>query len=268
MEASNSLRTKDLLVPIDCQVHLPEFEGPLDLLLHLIKNHELDILNLPIATITKQYLLYLDYMRELNLDLASEYLVMAATLTYLKSEVILPKETKPEETGPDPRAKLIRKLIELKCYKDLAAHLRDRPRLFRDVFLAKNTGADEIEDLLEPEVAISNPFQLVSAFKSLVSRRKTIVHNVVTDDVPISYCVSEIVERLKVADSFAFTDLLPSVHKNKNIISMFLGVLEMTKLQMTGIKQNEIFGPIEVFRRVDIKELEMTRDRFKSLSWQ
>lgn len=268
MENSNSLKGQELLVPIDCQVHLPEFEGPLDLLLHLIKNHELDILNLPIATITRQYLLYLDYMRELNLDLASEYLVMAATLTFLKSEVILPKETKNEETGPDPRAKLIRRLMELKCYKDLAAHMRDRPRLFRDAFLAKNTGTDDIQDSIEPELALTNPYQLISAFKTLLARRRVVVHKVVEDHIPIAHCIHVIVDRLKAKDTFQFSDLMPPVHGSQHVISMFLGVLEMTKLQMTGIRQEEVFGPIEIFRRVENSELEMTRDRFKSLSWQ
>jgi segregation and condensation protein A len=254
-------------VPINCQVHIPDFEGPLDLLLHLIRNHELDIVNLPIAKITGQYLAYLDYMRELNLDLASEYLVMAATLTYLKSQVILPQEISPEKTGPDPKAQLIRRLIELKGYKDLARELANRPRLFRDVFLCRNTGADEIQDGLEAEVALSNPFQISEAFLQLLERRKTIVHKVVNDEVPIAHCISQLVEHLKTRESIRFAELLPTVVRPQDAISMFLGVLEMARMQMSTIEQDEIFAPIRVVRSVDPQHLDRANDLIKGLSW-
>lgn len=252
---------------IDCEVQVPQFEGPLDLLLHLIKNNELDIVNLPIAKITKQYLGYLDYMREMNLDLASEYLVMAATLTYLKSRVILPHDPESEATGPDPRAQLIRRLMELKNYKELAAALAAQPRLYRDVFLAKNTGADEIEAGLEPEVALSNPFQLSEAYRLLIQRRKTHIHHVVNDEVPILSCVNEIVEHLKRQQTITFHALLPEVAKSQHVISMFLGVLETARMGFTGILQENIFGPIEVFRRTTPEELEEASAKIRGLSW-
>jgi len=238
-------------VAFNCEVRLPDFEGPLDLLLHLIKNHELDILNLPIATITRQYLNFLNYMREMNLDLASEYLVMAATLTYLKSQVILPQSPEDEATGVDPKSQLIRRLIELKNYKELARDLEQRPRLFRDVFLCKNSGAEEIQEGLDPEVALTNPFQLSEAFRLLAERRKTIVHNVVTDQVPISYCVSKIVDVLKTQERVSFLQLLPQLSRPQDMISMFLGVLEMSKMQMTELEQEDIFSPIYITRKVE-----------------
>lgn len=255
-------------VQIDCQVHLPMFEGPLDLLLHLIKSHELDIINLPVAKITSQYLNYLDYMREMNLDIASEYLVMAATLTYLKSQMIVPKSPLEEATAKDPRAQLIRKLIELKSYKELALDLSRRPRLYRDVFLAKNTGAEEIEAGIEAEVALSNPFQLSQALLNVLERQKVYVHKVVSDEVPIASCVSKIVDVMKFQERVKFNDLLPQTSRPQDTISMFLGILEMARMQITGIDQNEIFGPIEIFRRVDAQDVEQANRLIKGLSWQ
>lgn len=117
-------------------------------------------------------------MRELNLDMASEYLVMAATLTHLKSQVILPQDLLAAESGPDRRAQLIRKLLELKCYKELSNSLEQRPRLGRACFLSKNTGLEEIEDSIEPEIALTNPFQLIEAYKTMVKRRDGVVHKV------------------------------------------------------------------------------------------
>lgn len=258
---------RETAVLIDCKVQLPQFEGPLDLLLHLIKNNELDIVNLPIAKITKQYLAYLDYMREMNLDLASEYLVMAATLTYLKSRVILPQDPEAEATGQDPRAQLIRRLLELKNYKELATALASRPRLYRDVFLAKNTGADEIESTLEPEVALTNSYQLSEAYRQLIERRKTLVHKVVNDEVPILSCVNDIVEKLKIQERISFVELLPEVSKPQHLISMFLGVLETARLGFIGIEQDKIFGPIAVQRRTSAEELVEASNKIRGLSW-
>jgi segregation and condensation protein A len=255
------------LVPVNCDVRLPDFEGPLDLLLHLIRNHELDILNLPIATITRQYLSYLDYMREMNLDLASEYLVMAATLTYLKSQVILPQEQTDEVTGLDPRKQLVRRLIELKNYKDLAAELDRKPRLYREVFLAKNTGAEDIQEGLEPEVALSNPFQLSEAFRLLVERRRTLVHKVVIDHVPIAWCVEKIADTLKTSERISFQQLLPTLTRPMDLISMFLGVLEMSKMQMTTIEQDAIFEPIYVRRKVDVGDLDRAKVLIQGGEW-
>jgi len=255
-------------VNIDCQVRTPDFEGPLDLLLHLIKSHEMDILNLSVSGVTRQYLMYLDYMREMNLDLASEYLVMAATLTYLKSQVILPQEGGDEATGNDPRAQLIRRLIELKCYKELAAALSQRPRLFRDTFLCRNNGAEEIEASIEPEVALSNPFQLGEAYTQLIERRKTITHHVTNDEVPIASCVAHIVNKLKENERVTFSQLLPTICRPQDLISMFLGVLEMSKMQISTMEQEEIFGPISITRKVPQDQLDRANKMIRGLSWE
>ncbi len=221
----------------------------------------------PIAAITRQYLAYLDYMREMNLDLASEYLVMAATLTYLKSQVILPQEESSEATGPDPRAQLIKRLIELKNYKELARDLAARPRLFRDIFLAKNTGAEEIEAGIEQEVALTNPFQLTEAYRLLIERRKVVVHNVYTDDTPISSCIDRIIASLRVEERLSFQQLLPQITRAKDLISMFLGVLESARIGMTGIEQEEIFSPIFITRKMDPERLESAKKDY-NFTWE
>src|SRR5262245_5970519 len=123
------------------QVKLPVFEGPLDLLLHLIKEHRVDIYDIPIALITRQYLEYLDLMKELNLSIAGEFLVMAATLVQIKSRMLLPREEQPESTEPeeDPREELVRRLVEYQRFKDAAVELEEREAVWRDVFRREPT---------------------------------------------------------------------------------------------------------------------------------
>jgi segregation and condensation protein A len=252
---------------MDCRVEVANFEGPLDLLLHLIKTHELDIRNLSISKITQQYLSYLNVMRELNLDMASEYLVMAATLTYLKSEVILPRDESEEATGNDPRTQLIKKLIELKNYKDLARELSERPRLFRDVFLCKNTGADEIQEGLEAEVALTNPFQMAKAYKDLIERRKTHVHAIYMEEVPVAKSVERISKILEGFERKNFRDLLPDNCKTQEFVSTFLAVLEMTRMQFTTITQEEIYGLLDVHRKVDAEDMNRANQMIRGGSW-
>jgi segregation and condensation protein A len=262
------MSVRDNNVPIDCRVQLPDFEGPLDLLLYLVKTHELDILNLPISTITEQYLRYLDYMRELNLDLASDYLVMAATLTYIKSQLILPQEIQNEAMGPDPKRSLIRQLLELKCYKELAQMLEDRPRLNRDVFLCHNTGLEDIENEVEPQVAITNSFQLLEAFRDAVKRERGVVHKVYSDAVPVSSAIKTIIERLKTEETIDFDQLLPQLHSVPHLISNFLGTLEMAKLQVLRIKQDGNFGKITLSRKMNPGEIDdFVKIAKNTLSW-
>jgi len=254
-------------VLIDCRVELANFEGPLDLLLHLIKTHELDIRNLSISKITQQYLSYLNFMRELNLDLASEYLLMAATLTYLKSEVILPRDETEEATGNDPRTQLIRRLIELKNYKDLARDLSERPRMFRDVFPCRNTGADEIQDGLEAEVALTNPFQMAKAYKDLIERRKTHVHAIYMEEVPVATSVERIAKLLELSEQLGFKQLLPENCKTQDFVSTFLAVLEMTRMQFTTLQQEEIFGSLGITRKVNAEDMDRANQMIRGGSW-
>jgi segregation and condensation protein A len=258
-------RTGNVL--IDCRVQLDEFEGPLDLLLYLIKNHEFDLVNLPISKITRQYLDYLDYMREMNLDLASEYLVMAATLTYLKSAAILPQDPEDPSLSVDPRTQLIRRLIELKCYKELANHIAKLPRLRRDFFLCKNTGAEEIAEGMEPEIALGNPFQLTQAYQELIERRKTHVHQIYMEEVPVAKSVERLSALLTDRESFSFNELLPQVCKAPDFVSTFLALLELTRMQFTTINQTDTFGHLEIRRKVDAVDMVRANNMIRGLSW-
>jgi len=254
-------------VLIDCRVQLDEFEGPLDLLLYLIRNHELDLVNLPISKITRQYLDYLDYMREMNLDLASEYLVMAATLTYLKSAAILPNDPEDAAVSHDPRAQLIRRLIELKCYKQLADHINHLPRLNRDFFLCRNTGADEIEDGLEQEIALGNPFQITKAYQELIERRKTRVHQIYMEEVPVAKSVERLTKLFESKESYSFQDLLPPLCKAPDFVSTFLALLEMTRMQFTTMTQDGAFAPLHVNRKVAVEDMNRANQMIRGLSW-
>ncbi len=263
-----SFLRRDSKVLFDCRVETPSFEGPLDLLLHLIKSHDLDIRNFEVAKITKQYLAYLDYMRELNLDMASDYLVMAATLTYMKSQVILPKDDDEDEaTGRDPRTQLIRRLIELKCYKDIAKHLNERPRLFREIFPCRNTGADEIQEGIEPEVAMTNPFQLVEAYQNLIERRKIHTHNIYMDEVPIAKSVERLSRLFEEKEEHNFMALLPESYRAPDFVSTFLAILEMTRMQFFKISQDDIFGSLNITRKVSKEDMYRANNMIKGMSW-
>jgi len=251
-----------------CDVEIPEFEGPLDLLLHLIRNHELDIMNLSISKISEQYLEYLKFMREMNLDVASEYLVMAATLTYIKSKLILPEEKDKSETGPDPKSQLIKRLIQLRGYKELSIALGEKPRLNRDFFYSKNTDFEDIEKNTEINVKLSNPYQMIESFRELKKKRSLHVHNVFDDAVPVSQCIDEIFNKLEKEDSFTLNSLFPQPYKVQHIISNFLGVLELTKLQVTKFQQDDTFGPIHIQLKRDRSELEQVKKETQELSWE
>ncbi len=254
-------------VLIDCRVQLDEFEGPLDLLLYLIKNHEFDLVNLPISKITRQYLDYLDYMREMNLDLASEYLVMAATLTFLKSQAILPRDAEEEGTSLDPRTQLIRRLIELKCYKELANHIAKLPRLNRDFFLCNNTGNEEIEAGMEPEIALGNPFQITKAYQDLIARRKTHVHQIYMEEVPVAKSVERLSKLLESKETYSFQELLPTICKAPDFVSTFLALLELTRMQFTTMTQESAFGPLEISRKVNADDMVRANNMIRGLSW-
>ena len=150
-------------------VRLEMFEGPLDLLLHLIQKNELDITNIPIALITEQYLEYLQLIKELNLDIAGEYLLMASTLLHIKSRILLPSSTQEEEeAGEDPRAELVRRLLEYQKYKIAAGDLERRPILDRDVFVRLILPEPEAEQEEKVEATL---FELLEAFRGKVEER-------------------------------------------------------------------------------------------------
>jgi segregation and condensation protein A len=227
-------------------VRLEMFEGPLDLLLHLIHKNELDIANIPIALITEQYLEYLKLMRVLNLDIAGEYLLMASTLLYIKSKMLLPiSSEEKEEEGEDPRAELVRRLLEYQKYKEAALELEKRPMLDRDVFI-RSTSV-EIEDAEEEGRVEVSLFELIEAFRRILERVKAEeFHEVLLDRLSVEEKVQEILSLLqKEKRSMAFHLLFPEQASRRVIIITFLAILELVKVKLVRIFQ---LAPFETIR--------------------
>jgi segregation and condensation protein A len=233
-------------------IKLDIFEGPLDLLLYLIKKNEVDIYNIPIAAITEQYLNHLELMRSMNLDLAGEYLVLAATLLNIKSKMLLPPEEKEEgeEEQPDPRAELVRQLLEYQTFKEAAFNLGQRTLLERDVFkrgIVQEIKKEPGEELIEVDL-----FQLVEAFREIVSGLKDDdLLEIDTEKMSLSDRIYEIMERLSVEKSMHFRDLLADVHDRRMIIYTLLAILELMKMRIVKAYQTHAFGPIRIFLAVE-----------------
>ncbi|WP_437592193.1 segregation/condensation protein A [Sorangium sp. So ce1000] len=238
-------------------VSLPTFEGPLDLLLHLIQQHELDILDIPVSFVTEKYLEYLKIMRSLSIDLASEYLVMAATLTHIKSKMLLPSVPAGQDDDgmpgeeEDPRAELVRRLLEYQKYKVAASELADRGTLGRDVF---TRGMSESEVPKGPApFAPTAIFSLLDAFERVLKRTNVqIDHEVVFDRISITDRIVELTEKLSVRRAMRFEDLLlDSVSKGGaiprfEVVITFLAVLEMCKLRLIRVHQTDPLAPIHI----------------------
>jgi segregation and condensation protein A len=227
-------------------IRLEMFEGPLDLLLHLIHKNELDITNIPIALITEQYLEYLKLMKVLNLDVAGEYLLMASTLLYIKSKTLLPTASEEEgEEGEDPRAELMRRLLEYQKYKGAAVELEKRPLLDRDVFIRSTS--TEMEDTGEEERVEVSLFELVEAFRKILERVKAEeFHEVILDRLSVEEKVQEILSLLqREKRSMAFHLLFPEQASRRVIIITFLSILELVKTKLVRIFQ---LAPFETIR--------------------
>lgn len=228
-------------------VRLEMFEGPLDLLLHLIQKNELDITNIPIALITEQYLEYLRLMKVLNLDIAGEYLLMASTLLHIKSKMLLPTASaEEEEEGEDPRTKLIRKLLEYQRYKNAAGELESRPMLERDVFI-RLALADNGEVREEEKIDVSL-FQLLDAFRQLLERAKPeAFHEVILERISVEEKVQEILSLLqREKRSIAFHLLFPEQASRRLIIVTLLAILELVKMKLVRIFQPAPFETIRI----------------------
>jgi len=235
------------------EVKLDIFEGPLDLLLYLIRKNELDIYNIPMALITEQYLEHLEMMKALNLDLAGEYLVLAATLIHIKSRMLLPVEEGPAgpEEEQDPRAELVRQLLEYQAFKEAALSLDRRRMLDRDVF-KRVVPVDEVPD--EPEEAMMEVslFELIEAFKQVVGRLdKEDLLEIDTERISLSDRINEILEELEREKSLSFTDLLKAGRTRKSIIYTLLAILELMKMRVVRAFQSDPFGPIRIFPAVE-----------------
>src|SRR5208283_3191780 len=202
-------------------IKLDIFEGPLDLLLYLIKKNEIDIYNIPVALITEQYLQYLKMIKALNLDLAGEYLVMASTLIHIKSKMLLPEPEEPEEEEEDPRAELVRQLLEYQAFKEAAINLGERPLLERDVFTRVAFLPEESEKsaTAEEELIEVSIFELIEAFHRLVSRiDKKELLEIDLEKMSLTDIINGIMERLANEKNLTFDELLGEKKERWRII--------------------------------------------------
>ncbi len=233
------------------KVALPQggFEGPLDLLLHLCQKHELDILDIPISFVTEKYLEYLAVMELMDLDVAAEYLVMAATLAHIKSKMLLPapppgQEDELVEDEEDPREALIRRLLEYQKYKKAGEDLLARGVAGRDVF----TRGSAIEEAVQtglPPLAEVPLFRLVEAFQGVLSKSKVkIAHDVVADRISITDRIHELADVLRARRRMAFEELFAGMTTRFDLVITFLALLEMTRLRMTRLYQTEPLSPL------------------------
>lgn len=233
-------------------VSLPTFEGPLDLLLHLCQKHELDILDIPIAFVTEKYLEYLAVIQLLDLDLASEYLVMAATLAHIKSKVLLPAPPHGQDDEglateeEDPREALIRRLLEYQKYKHAAAELADRGVAGTDVFVRGMPVEQSVVTGVAPLAQVPL-FSLVEAFQSVLAKSKVkLSHDVVHERITLSDRINELVDVLRSKRRVQFEELFTDASTRFDLVITFLALLEMTKLRMTRLVQADPYAPIFV----------------------
>jgi len=231
---------------VSTHVQLPIFEGPLDLLLHLIKKNEVSITDIPIATITEQYLATLELMETLSLDVAGEFLVMASTLVHIKSRMLLPAgaDEPDEEEGIDPREELIRRLLEYQRYKDVAGQLDQREILTRDVFIRAAPPTEEGGPRGFRELSV---FELLGALKRVIDRLpKDSFHDITLDKITVREKMTLLLDKLRQYNKILFESLFEDVKTRNEVVVTFLAMLELVKVQAIRIFQDEMAGPIMI----------------------
>jgi segregation and condensation protein A len=239
---------------VTTRVQLEIFEGPLDLLLHLIKKNEVSITDIPIAAITEQYLATLEVMQSLNLDVAGEFLVMAATLVHIKSRMLLPltDDEDDEEEGPDPRAELVRRLLEYQRFKDAADQLERRDVLARDVFVRAAPPAEDVDPPGFREVSV---FELLTALRRVMERLpKDAVHEVTLEKITVREKMTLLLDILRARGPVLFEALFAEVKTRMEVVVTFLAMLELVKVRAIRIFQEEMNGPIQIEAFADMDQ--------------
>ncbi len=236
---------QDLYIPpYALQVFLEAFEGPLDLLLYLIRRQNIDILDIPIAEITKQYVQYIELMKEMQLELAGEYLVMAAMLAEIKSRMLLPRPQTEDEEEEDPRAELVRRLQEYERYKQAAQDIEELPRLERDVFVAQVEAPERrvVEKL--PDVTLK---ELLLAFHDVLKRAEMFSNlHVTREPLSVRQRMSEVLSRVKAGTFTGFADLFDPEEGRLGVAVTFLALLELLRESLIEVVQSDEFAPLHV----------------------
>ena len=246
---------KDLYIPPEAlEVFLEAFEGPLDLLLYLIRRQNLDVLDIPIAEITRQYMEYVEMMKALNLELAADYLVMAAMLAEIKSRMLLPRSHEVEDEEADPRAELVRRLQEYERFKQAAEDIDVLPRMNREVFQASAKTPDLKLVKPEPEVDMK---ELLTAFKDVLVRAENFTHHhVAMEPLSVRERMSDILSKIKGDKFTEFTTLFSPEEGRLGVVVTFLAILELIKESLIELIQTEPYEPIHVKPRVSSVEPE------------
>ncbi|MBN4078539.1 segregation/condensation protein A [Gammaproteobacteria bacterium AH-315-C21] len=242
-----------LYIPPDAlEVFLDAFEGPLDLLLYLIKRQNLDILNIPLAEITRQYMDYIGIMKEMKLELAAEYLVMAAMLAEIKSRLLLPRPVEIDHED-DPRAELVRRLQEYERFKDAAQNLDELPRMGRDVYDVA-ARLPEVTEKLLPKITLQD---LIHAANDVMKRADQYAHHhIVMEPLSVRERMTWILSEVKSRSFIDFTSLFTVEEGKQGVIVSFLAILELLKAGMIDIVQTELYAPIHV-KVKEIKEIDV-----------
>lgn len=235
------------------RITLPEFEGPLDLLLYLIKRDKIDIDDIPIAPITRQYMEYLELMQELNLDVAGEFMVMAATLIHIKSKLLVPiepTEAEGEEEYVDPREELMQRLLEFQRYKEAAGVLHQQAQIRAAQWTRPDTVLPRFDDAGE-EMLEAGLYDLIAAFKEMLDRRKALLaHEVEGEGPSVEQRMNELVAMIREGESLEFLELFAALETKSEMIVTFLALLELVRLKRVRVYQRGMFGSIRVFRPV------------------
>jgi segregation and condensation protein A len=241
----------------DIKIRLQSFEGPLDLLVHLIKKNQVNVYDIPIALVTSQYLEYLDLMQELNLDVASEFLVMAATLIHIKSRMLLPRPdpTLLDDEEVDPRDALVQRLLEHQKFKAAAELLHDRETLRSAQWTRPDSRIEAlVGDEYEPELEV-DLFGLLSEFKLVLERaRERPPVPLPPEQISIETRIEQLLERLSEHQACGFEDLFHDVATRPDMIVTFLALLEMIRLKLVRVFQSGQVGPIRIYKRARPKD--------------
>src|SRR5690606_10798703 len=239
---------KDLYIPPDAlEVFLEAFEGPLDLLLYLIKRQNVDILDINVAEITDQYIAYVELMEASQFELAAEYLVMAAMLAEIKSRMLLPRSSEEDEEEEDPRAQLIRRLQEYERYREVAERVDEMPRLHRDLHLASAQGPELERQAPRPEIDLQ---EILLAFAEVLRRADLNEHHhIQRQSLSTRERMSQILLRVSADHYTPLLSLLMKDEGRLGVVVTFLAVMELIKESLVELAQNEPFGPIHIKAR-------------------
>ena len=241
---------EDLYIPPEAlEVILETFEGPLDLLLYLIRRQNLDILNIPIVEVTRQYIVYIDMMQELKMELAAEYLLMAAILAEIKSRLLLPKPQGVDEEDADPRAELARRLLEYERFKQAAADIDAMPRWERDILPVEVDNSTIQIRKLYPEVDLD---EVLMAFQGVLKRAERTVHHLIRREaLSVRERMSMVLKRLLDSEALGFLDLFEAHEGRQGAVVSLLAILELAKENLIEIIQDEPLAEISIRSRAD-----------------